>query len=155
MAKSRESYGKKEKEKLKQKKKQDKEEKKEIRKANAGKGNSFEDMIAYVDENGNISSTPPDPTKKTSVNQENIQISISRRTETEEETVRTGTVSFFNESKAYGFIKDDLSQENIFVHKNGLIDAITDRDKVTFEVQNTPKGKSAVDVKLVPKIKKP
>ncbi|HSY62922.1 MAG TPA: hypothetical protein VK796_13650, partial [Cytophaga sp.] len=64
MSKSQETWNKKEAEKKRAKKKQDKEQKKEERKANAGNSSSFEDMLAYVDEYGNITSTPPDPLKK-------------------------------------------------------------------------------------------
>ena len=64
MSKSQETWNKKEAEKKRAKKKQDKEQKKEERKANAGGSSSFEDMLAYVDEYGNITSTPPDPLKK-------------------------------------------------------------------------------------------
>jgi hypothetical protein len=63
MAKSSETFNKKENEKKRLKKKKDKEQKKEDRKSNVGKTKSFDDMIAYVDENGNITSTPPDPSK--------------------------------------------------------------------------------------------
>jgi cold shock CspA family protein len=150
MAKSRETYNKKEKEKQKLKKKLEKEEKKEARKSNSNKDSDFEGMIAYVDENGNISSTPPDPTKKVAIDASNIQIGIPRQAEAEPlDVIRTGTVTFFNESKGYGFIKDQETQESVFVHMKGLIDAIQDRDKVTFEVEMTPRGPSAFDVKLV------
>lgn len=149
MAKSRETYNKKEKEKKKQKKKQDKEEKKEARKASSGKGNGFEDMIAYVDENGNISSAPPDPTKKKAINQENIRIGISRQEDIEAEAERKGTVTFFNTSKGYGFIKDQQTQESVFVHMKGLVDQIKDKDKVSFEIEMTAKGPSAVNVKII------
>ena len=64
MGKSQETFSKKEKEKKRIKKKQDKDQKKEERKANAVKGKTLEEMFAYVDENGNISTTPPDPNKK-------------------------------------------------------------------------------------------
>src|SRR6478736_6467948 len=98
MAKSRETFNKKEKEKKKQKKKQDKEEKKEARKADS-KTLSFEDMLAYVDENGNLTTTPPDPSKKKTIKQENIQISVSKQEDREpEDLTRKGTVSFFDES---------------------------------------------------------
>ena len=75
MGKSQETWNKKENEKKKQKKKKEKEARKEERKANS-KGNSFE--IAYVDEFGNFSSTPPDPTTKVKVNEADIQISVPR-----------------------------------------------------------------------------
>ncbi|MDL5044925.1 hypothetical protein QQ054_02570 [Oscillatoria amoena NRMC-F 0135] len=63
MARSKETQGKKENDKKKQKKRKEKEEKREERKANYKKGKSLEEMMAYVDENGNISNTPPDPKK--------------------------------------------------------------------------------------------
>jgi hypothetical protein len=68
MGKSSETFSKKEKEKKKIKKRKDKEEKKEERKAMAPKGQSLEDMFVYVDEDGNITSTPPDPKKKKIIN---------------------------------------------------------------------------------------
>jgi len=64
MAKSKETFNKRQKEKNRLKQKQDKREKMEERKANAKKGKSLEEMLAYIDENGNLSSTPPDPKKK-------------------------------------------------------------------------------------------
>ncbi len=64
MAKSQETFSKKEKEKLKLKKRKEKEEKKADRKANSQKGQDLSDMLAYVDENGNLTTTPPDPKKR-------------------------------------------------------------------------------------------
>ncbi|KAA9333263.1 cold shock domain-containing protein [Hymenobacter busanensis] len=149
MGRAQESFGKKENEKKRLKKQKDKLEKREERQANAKKGQSLDDMLAYVDENGNISSTPPDPTKKKEIKTEDIQIGITRREDMEDEDpVRTGSVTFFNESKGYGFIKDAVSQESVFVHVNGLVDRIKENDKVTFEVEMGHKGPSAVRVKL-------
>jgi cold shock CspA family protein len=151
MAKSKETYNKKEKEKKKLKKRQDKQQKKEDRKTHSDKGKSFEDMLAYVDEYGNITSTPPDPNKKkTIVKAEDIQIGVSRQEEPDEaDLIRKGTISFFNESKGYGFIKDHESQESIFVHINNLTEAVKENDKVTFETEKGPKGLSAINVKLI------
>lgn len=64
MARSKETFNKREKEKQRQKEKMEKKERMEERKANAVKGKSLDDMLAYIDENGNITSTPPDPKKK-------------------------------------------------------------------------------------------
>src|SRR5215208_8517492 len=98
MAKSQETFGKKEKQKKKLKQRQDKAEKMEERKANAKKGKSLEDMMAYLDENGNISATPPDPKKKKVFNQEDMQIAIPRQEDRpQEETMRKGVVTFFND----------------------------------------------------------
>lgn len=149
MAKSRETFNKKEKEKQRQKKKQEKEDRREARKSSSSKGSSLDDMIAYVDENGNITSTPPDLSKKKAVNQNSIQISVSRQEDRVEELQRKGTVTFFNESKGYGFIKDLESQESVFVHMKALSEPIKERDKVTFEIEMTAKGASAVNVQLI------
>ena len=147
MAKSTETFSKKEKEKKRLKKAKDKKEKAEDRKSNSGKGKSLEDMMAYIDEYGNISSTPPDPSKKIKINSEDIQVGIAKREEIVQEIVRNGVVSFFNESKGYGFIKDLLTQESVFVHVNGLTEQIKENDKVTFETEQGQKGLTAVKVK--------
>ncbi|HYG38197.1 MAG TPA: cold shock domain-containing protein [Cytophagales bacterium] len=148
MGRSQETFSKKENEKKKIKKKKEKEERKEERKAN-NKGQSFEDMIMYVDENGNFTSTPPDPKKKKVISQESIQIGVSKQEDMAPvDPIRKGKVTFFNESKGYGFIKDQESQDSIFVHINGLIDRIKENDKVSFEIEMTQKGPNAVRVKL-------
>ncbi len=151
MGRSQETFSKKEKEKKRLKKRQDKEQRKEERKANSDSGKGIDEMMAYVDEFGNISSTPPDPTKKKKeVKQEDIQIGVSRQEPTDpEDLTRSGKVTFFNESKGYGFIRDSQSQESIFVHINGLVHQIKENDKVSFEVEMGPKGPNAVRVKLV------
>ncbi len=59
-----------------------------------------------------------------------------------------GTVKFFNETKGYGFIKEDDSNNEYFVHATGLIDEIRDNDEVTFDLQEGKKGLNAVNVKL-------
>lgn len=150
MAKSQATYSKKENEKKRLKKQKDKQEKKEERQANAKKGLALEDMMAYVDENGNISSTPPDPKKMKVINTEDIQIGISRQEDiVDENPVKKGTVTFFNDSKGYGFIKNTETQDSIFVHANGLITQIKEGDKVTFEVEMGQKGPTAVKVSKV------
>lgn len=150
MGRSQETFSKKEKEKKKLKKRQDKEQKKEERKAASSKGQDLEDMLAYVDDEGNITSTPPDPTKKKKeVKQEDIQIGVPKQEELDPaDLIRTGTVTFFNTSKGYGFIKDSDTQESIFVHQNDLTSTVKENDKVTFEVEKGLKGLNAVNVKL-------
>jgi cold shock CspA family protein len=152
MGRSIETFSKKEREKKKFKKQQDKKEKAEDRKANSDKGKSLEDMMAYIDDNGNITSTPPDPTKRKKIITEDIQIAVPKQeTLAPPDPVRKGTVAFFNESKGYGFIKDSQSQESIFVHVNGLEEAIQENDKVTFETEQGQKGPNAIKVKKVVK----
>src|SRR5690606_14495150 len=141
------SFSKKEREKKLEKKRREKAERKQEKKGAAKK--SFEDMIAYVDEFGNITSTPPDPAQREEVNAEDIELGIPKREEEEQDPIRTGVVTFFNEEKGYGFIKDQGTQQSIFVHANGLLYPIKQNDKDTFETQNGRKGPEAVQVKLV------
>jgi cold shock protein len=63
--------------------------------------------------------------------------------------MKEGKVKFFNESKGFGFIKDNETGEEHFVHVSGLIDKIKEDDQVTFELQQGKKGLNAVNVKLV------
>jgi cold shock CspA family protein len=151
MAKSQETWNKKEKEKIRQKKKEEKDKRKEERKANGGTA-SFDDMIAYVDENGNLSSTPPDPLKKRKIVAADIEIGVpTRAAEEEVDPNRFGTVTFFDTSKGYGFIKDRDSQDSIFSHINGHLEQIQEADKVTFRTEKGMKGLNAVDVKIAKK----
>ncbi len=146
MAKSKETFNKKEREKQRQKQKQEKREKMEERKANAGKAKSFDDMIAYIDEDGNITSTPPDPKKKKVFNAEEIEIGVPKSVEEPEDLINEGRVDYFNHSKGFGFIIQQ-NGERVFFHVNGLLEAVNENDKVTFEKERGPKGWNAVGVK--------
>ena len=150
MAKSQETFSKKENEKKRIKKNKEKEEKREERKANAKKGQSLEDMMAYIDENGNISSTPPDPRRRIVIKSEDIQIGVPKQGDIDPaDLIRTGVVTFFNNDKGYGFIKDIQTQQSVFVHINSLTHQIKENDKVTFEVEMGQKGMNAVSVKII------
>ena len=59
-----------------------------------------------------------------------------------------GTVKFFNDSKGFGFIVDEETGKEIFVHVSGLVDEVKENDEVTFDVAEGRKGPNAVDVKL-------
>jgi len=152
MAKSQQSFNKKEKEKKRRKKRQDKLERRaqrKLEKEEAGK-KTFEEMLSYVDEDGNLTSTPPDPNKKKKViKAEDIILGATPRDNTPIETVRKGKVKFFNDEKGFGFITDLITQDTVFVHVNSLSETIQENDKVTFEVEMGPKGPNAVNVKLV------
>jgi CspA family cold shock protein len=63
--------------------------------------------------------------------------------------MKTGTVKFFNEAKGFGFIKEDGTNKEIFVHKNDLKENIRENDKVQFEVQEGQKGLNAVNVSII------
>lgn len=142
-----ESFEKKEKAKRKIKEKQDKAQKMKERKVNNNKGKSLEDMMAYLDENGNITMTPPDGRKRKEINLDDIQLGAAPVTE--EDTTRTGIVSFFNEAKGYGFITEDKTRENLFVHCNQLVQPVKERDRVTFEKERTSRGLNAIKVKKI------
>ena len=148
MAKSQETWNKKELEKKRKKKQEEKAQRKEERKSSASSGD-LDSMLAYVDEYGNITSTPPDPNKKkTVINAEQIQVGVPRRTHEETASnVRSGSVTYFNHAKGFGFIEDEATRERIFTHINGHADTIDEGDKVTFKVEQGPKGLSAFDVK--------
>jgi len=63
--------------------------------------------------------------------------------------MQTGIVKFFNQSKGFGFIKDDKTNQEIFVHITGLSDQVRENDKVSFEVTEGKKGVNAVNVKKI------
>ena len=62
--------------------------------------------------------------------------------------MNTGTVKFFNDTKGYGFIKEDETDTEYFVHVSGLVDEISENDKVTFDLEEGRKGLNATNVKL-------
>lgn len=145
-----ETWNKKEREKKKQQNKKEKAEKKQERKDNP-KSKSLDDMLAYIDENGNLSSTPPDPKKFKKIKSEDIEIGVPRQQDVDAaELIRKGTVTFFNHEKGYGFIKDQENQQSVFVHINSLKDPIQENSKVIFEIEMGPKGANAVNVSLAP-----
>ena len=145
MAKSKETYNKKDKEQRRKKNKQDKEQRKEERKANKKDGNSLDSMMAYVDENGNISDTPPDPRNKRVVKAEDIQLTITGGNE--RDYTQAGTVHFFDEEKGFGFILNDITKQKIFVHSTNLDSPVKAGDKVIYESEMGHRGPSAVNVK--------
>jgi cold shock CspA family protein len=148
MGRSQETFGKKEIRKKKEKKRLEKEKKRLARKESEKKG-SLDDMIAFVDENGMITSTPPDPNKRKSSNPDEIEVSVPRKTPEEKaDTIRSGTLTFFNENKGYGFIETSDTGQSIFVHVNEFQDDILKGDQVTFETERGVRGLSAIKVKL-------
>jgi cold shock CspA family protein len=149
MARSSETFGKKEKEKKKQQKKKEKAARKEDRRADAP-GGGLNEMMAYVDENGVITSTPPDPTiKKKEIEADSIEIGVPKKEAEEYDPVHEGRVSFFDDKKGYGFIKDSNGQDSFFVHINNCNDQITEGHKVNYELEKGPKGMVAVKVNKV------
>lgn len=64
-------------------------------------------------------------------------------------TMKEGTVKFFNSAKGFGFISPTDSREDIFVHESGLIDEVQENDRVNFDVEPGKKGMNAVNVKVI------
>jgi cold shock CspA family protein len=145
MGRSQETFSKKEREKKKRLKQQNKDMKREARKSNNDKGKGLDAMMAFIDENGNLTSTPPDPKKKKQFLVEDIQISVAKHAK--EDPIRSGVIICFYENKGYGFIQDKESGERIFLHVKQMQTPMVENDKVLFEVESGQKGLSAVRVK--------
>lgn len=146
MGRSQETFNKKEVRNKKEKKRKQKLERKQAKREE--KKDSFDDMIAYVDANGNITSTPPDELEKEEINAEDIELGVPSREE-QEDVKSTGTVSFFNHDKGYGFITDSSNKQKLFVHINNVDGDINEGNKVSFDVEKGPKGLVAVNVEMV------
>lgn len=146
MGRSHETSGKKEIAKKKNEKRKAKAEKKEQRQSNASKGKDLEDMMAYVDENGNLSSHPPDPRLKKEIKLEDISLEASGNSE-RESPEKKGIVTFFDTVKGFGFIKAADSADSYFVHSSDLSSPVKERDKVIFEIARGQKGMKAILVR--------
>lgn len=148
MGRSQETFNKKEVRNRKEKKRKEKVQKREKRK-NEGKS-SLDNMIAYVDEYGRISATPPDPDKKIIIAAEDVEYTHTKRKDDPIPiTERKGVVTFFNDSKGYGFIRDVESNKSLFVHANNLEEPIKENNMVHFEVGKGSKGPVAMKVRLI------
>ena len=62
--------------------------------------------------------------------------------------MKTGIVKFFNESKGYGFVVENETKKEYFVHVSGLIDQVNENDEITFDLKEGKKGLNAIEVKL-------
>jgi len=146
MGKSQETFNKKEKEKKRVKKSQEKLKKREERKNNP-KRTGLDHMIAYVDQYGKVTDTPPEEQEKVVIKAEDIELGVPKREREEISPFRQGKVEFFNTEKGFGFIKEDGSGEKFFVHVSNLTEEIVENDSVTFEIEKGLKGMNAVRVK--------
>jgi cold shock CspA family protein len=150
MAKSQQTFSKSEKEKKRLKKREEKRKKMEARKLEKEEGGKKGIEFAYVDHNGNLTDTPPDPSLKVEVELESIVLGIPKKEEGDEpDPVRKGKVSFFDHSKGFGFIIDTENQEKYFTHVSHLIDEISENDKVSFELEKGQRGMNAVRVQKI------
>ena len=149
MSKSQQSFNKREREKKKKKRRQEKLERREQRKLEkeqSGK-KTFEEQLSYVDEFGNITSTPPDPKRKSIIKASDIELGGAKRSHSRPGADRRGRVNMFNDEKGFGFIRDAESGESFFFHINDAYSSIKQDDKVSFETIRGPKGMNAVNIK--------
>lgn len=145
MGRPQETFNKKEVRNKKEKKRKEKEKKRLARKD--GEKSSMDDMIAYVDENGMITSTPPDPEKKKIIKPEDIQIGVPKSDSLKDiDPIRKGSVKYFDQAKGFGFITDIETRESVFFHVNNTLEDIKEGNLVTFEVEMGQKGPVAVRV---------
>jgi cold shock CspA family protein len=141
-----ESFNKREQEKRRQQKQEEKERRKAERKANSA-GGGLDNMIAYVDEFGRITDTPPDPTKRQEIKAEDIEIGVPKRTAEEEDPTRRGRIDRFDEDRGFGFIQEDGTRERFFVHISEMMDEVKVGQAVIFEVMRGTRGLNAVKVR--------
>jgi cold shock CspA family protein len=144
MARPKGISSKREKEKQRQKEKREKREKMEERRATQAKGKSLDEMMAYIDEDGNITSVPPDPSKKKVLNVEDIEIGVPKLPKSQD-ILREGRIDYFDGSKGFGFILQN-NGEKIFFHINQATYQVQEGDIVNYTVERGPKGWNAVGV---------
>ncbi len=144
MGRAKETFGKKEVRNKKLKKRKEK-EKRKLEKKEQGK-NSFDDMMAWVDENGQICSEPPSQENKEEIKAENIEISVPKGGTKAKDMVVAGRVKNFDEAKGFGFIGSDQLSDSVFFHVNDCNEEIKVGDKVEFQTEKGPKGLKAINV---------
>ncbi len=140
------SFSKKENFKKKLQKQKEKAMRREERKESNDKGKTLDDMIMYVDANGQFTSTPPNKSDDEGVDLNNIQLGAAPIEA--ENPIKSGIITFFSE-KGYGFITEEKSKENIFFHSNNCTEMVKKGNKVSFEIEKSPKGLSAIDIKVI------
>lgn len=144
MSRAKETSGKKEVRNKQLKKRKEKEQRKLDRKEQ-GK-DSFDNMLAWVDENGQICSEPPIIDKKKEIKAENIEISVPKGGFIKEETAFNGKVQNYDHSKGYGFISSTQINDSVFFHINDCYPEVKTGDKVSFETEKGLKGLKAINI---------
>lgn len=136
-------FGKRENEKKKQARRIEKQNRKEEKKL-SGKVNRFEDMIAYVDKHGRITSTPPEMEgPQEEINEEEIRISTPKK---EEVVLLKGRIEHLNSLKGFGFIKNLSGTDKYFFHISRVVDDIVENDIVTFDLERGKRGMNAINI---------
>ena len=108
------------------------------------RGEYKQDEFVYVDYNGNFTETPPDPAEKEQISLESIVISPTKKEELDSRV--QGKVTFYDEEKGFGFIKNPLNQDSYFFHFSECEDLLSVGDKVEFELIRGEKGMNAVKI---------
>lgn len=148
-----ETFSKKERNKKKLQKRREKEQRREEKRIEGpNSSQNLEDMFAYVDENGNLSNTPPDQTKVKKVELEDIMVSTPKDEPTDPDALPIGRISYFDASKGYGFITNEKNQERIFVHVSQLADpsvSLATGDQVEYMATKGPRGPQAELVRKI------
>lgn len=139
-----ETFNKKEREKKKKQIRQEKQQRSQERKQQSRDGNNLDEMMAYLDINGNLTNLPPEKQEL---------LAQGRRDTTNGDqqgsNFRTGTVKFVNYKKGFGFIRDSMTQESVFVHVNVLPGQVRENSQVKFKTRNDSRGITAILVELV------
>ena len=140
-----ESFSKKENFKKKSHKQKERAMRREERKESNDKGKDLNDMIMYVDAYGQLTSTPPD--KSLNADIDIISIRLGAAPIEAEDPIKSGVITFLSE-KGYGFITQANSQDTIFFHTNNCTEMVKKGNKVSYEVEKSPKGLVAVEIKV-------
>tara|TARA_B100001057_G_scaffold129247_1_gene128314 strand:- start:163 stop:606 length:444 start_codon:yes stop_codon:yes gene_type:complete len=144
LAKSQQTFNKLEREKNRAKKREVKRKKMAARREAKARGEYKQDEFVYVDYNGNFTETPPDPAEKEQISLESIVISPTKKEELDSRV--QGKVTFYDEEKGFGFIKNPLNQDSYFFHFSECEDLLSVGDKVEFELIRGEKGMNAVKI---------
>ena len=144
MAKSQQTFNKLEREKNKAKKREEKRKKMQARKEARERGELKQEEFVYVDHLGNFTDTPPDPAEKEEIKLESINLGAAKNQDFDEKI--QGKVTFYDNEKGFGFIKNITSQESYFFHFSECPDTLTIGDNVEFELIRGEKGMNAVKI---------
>ena len=147
MARSQNTFNKKEREKKKAQKRKEKVAKR-LEKKEQGTDSSMDSMMVYLDANGNFVNTPPEENNM-EVDETSIQISTPKSAPIDMDSERRGKVTFYNDQKGYGFIEQDGTQEKFFLHHTNLTGHVEEGTKVKFKIKKGEKGFDAIEVKTV------
>lgn len=138
---------KREREKIKQSKRQEKQKRKEERQSSGVR--SFDEMLAYVDENGVLHSSPEDVKPKSAVDAAEILVSVPKKSDEDNDTPLTGMVEHYDAAKGYGFIKNTDNAEKYFFHISNAPADIAEGKRVSFEIESGPRGMNAVRISII------